>query len=796
MTLLLQFSLLAVVLAIFVAGPYLVGTRLAIVRGAAHRGKAGRNVFGLRAEPRFYGLLSIFVAVLPATLIALVGLGVYVPQAEKSVTGDVIAARLQSPLGVNDLGLDETLTYAEFLALPVRELGFFGTVPHSQLKNTLQVAEDCVAQAAKVMAANRPIAQQPPCLEAGFALNFFQGLGEARLIAEDRIVNRTYLAILLAALFGLACSALVSVPALRARQMQEWTTLGLLALASLVAILAMIALIFTLLGNTLGFMRFGQTYDYGGPLRLPDWAQRHYAGIDMAAVNRWSKKIEPQDYLDFDAVAQVLIDGTLVLEQTIALDARGQEFVADSREKWQVTLDDQAVNLGLSIRQLDFITQVQARGGNLGEKDVRRLLPFAPQLIAAFLDEAAFEAAQNQADARLAEATQAARARTRAFIGANNTLSPAYLETYAGFDIAPAFYAGPARHEDTAAFKQRLADQLDLTQFDQESQEAYQARKLSTLEVMIDDMNQAQRRYASRQRTRAFIYFEDLSDSQRRWHWLKDFFSWDYKPGAANSAEEPSHRFGVLAIFYGTFAIGTIALLVSVPLGLLAAIFVSQFATRSFKAVAKPTLEVLAGIPTIVYGYFALLAVAPFVQSGFTFFEQNPLQWVRELYNSLPLETPQRRMALVAGLVMGFMLIPFISSTTEDALAAVPKGMKDGALALGSTKSESLLRVQFFAALPGIVGGVLLAISRAIGETMIVFVAAGATPNSLLTLNPLASQTTATVIIANRFGGAEDSEGTGVVYMAFTIGFVLLLLTLILNLAAIFVVRRFRARYE
>ena len=776
MTLFLQILLLAFGLALFLAVPYLASTRLAIARGQGTKDKPGRNAFGLRSEPRFYGLLAIFVAILPATLVALVGLGAYVPQAEKSVTGAVIAARLDSPIGENDLELDPNLTFQEFLDLPRADLGFFGGTPQSQLKNTLQVGEDCVAQAAKVMAANSALAQQPPCLDEGFALNFFHGLGEARLIAEDRIVNRTYFAIILAAIFGLACSLVISIPRLHARQMQEGMTLALLALASLVAIVAMISLILTLLGNTIGFMRFGQTYNYGGPLRLPDWAQRAYADIDMDAVNRWSKHIEPADFLNYDKANEILMAGQLVAEETIALDENGIEFVQTSREKWQVVLAQEPVNLGLSVSQLTFIAKVQARGGSMGEEDIRRLLPFAPQLIEPLLDRPAFESAVQRAKHELAQATAAAQLKYQAFIGDKDSLSQTYLSTYQNLS------------QEHALAK--------LTRFDGESDAAFSARRQGLIDIVNEDIDSAQRRYRARQKNRAFVFFEDLSDAQRRWYWIRDFLSWEYKPGAANSAEEPSHRFGILAIFYGTFAIGTIALLVAVPLGLLAAIFVSQFASPRLKGIAKPTLEVLAGIPTIVYGYFALLAVAPFLQGWFTFFEQNSIQWVREIYNWLPLETPQRRMALVAGVVMGLMLIPFISSTTEDALAAVPKGMKDGALALGSTKSESLFRVQFFAALPGIVGGILLAISRAIGETMIVFVAAGASPNSLFTLNPLATQTTATVIIADRFGGAEDSEGTGVVYLAYTIGFVLLILTLILNLAAIYVVRRFRARYE
>lgn len=273
--------------------------------------------------------------------------------------------------------------------------------------------------------------------------------------------------------------------------------------------------------------------------------------------------------------------------------------------------------------------------------------------------------------------------------------------------------------------------------------------------------------------------WEELSEGQQRWHWLRDFLSFEYDPGAPNSAEKPGHRFGVLGIFFGTFAIGILALLVALPLGLLSAIYLSQFAPKAIRDWVKPILEILAGIPTIVYGFFALITVGPYLASFFSLFG----------YEGGP------RMALVAGGVMGLMLIPFISSTAEDALSAVPKGMKDGALAMGSTKTESIFRVQFFAALPGIVGGILLAVSRAIGETMIVVVAAAQAP-TWITLNPLAPQTTATVVIAARFGGAEDTEGTGVTLMAYAIGLVLLALTLVLNMFAIFVVRKFRARYE
>ena len=181
--------------------------------------------------------------------------------------------------------------------------------------------------------------------------------------------------------------------------MQERVTLGLLAGASLVAIFAMIALIATLAGNTIGFMQFGQTYNYGGPLRLPDWAQKAYAGIDMDAYNRASEKIERRDFIDKAAVGQTLLSGQRVSEAVMAEDTDGTLFQVDTRDKWAVTLEGEAINLGLNRQQMDFLERVQAHGGRLGAEDVQRLLVLAPQLIDPFLDQAAFDTAIAQAEA-------------------------------------------------------------------------------------------------------------------------------------------------------------------------------------------------------------------------------------------------------------------------------------------------------------------------------------------------------------------------------------------------------------
>ncbi len=240
-----------------------------------------------------------------------------------------------------------------------------------------------------------------------------------------------------------------------------------------------------------------------------------------------------------------------------------------------------------------------------------------------------------------------------------------------------------------------------------------------------------------------------------------------------------SGSLGAVPLFWGTFFIGAIiAMIVAIPFGLLSAIFLTQYASLNVRKWVKPLLEILAGIPTVVYGYFAALTVAPLV---------------RDFAEKLGMENPSTESALAAGLVMGVMIIPFVSSMADDSIAAVPQAMRDGSLAMGATTSETVKRVIIPAALPGIIAGVMLAISRAIGETMIVVMAAGAAAN--LSANPLASMTTVTYQIAALLTG-EGSADHPTTLAAFALGLVLFFVTLVLNIVALNVVRRFREAYE
>ena len=220
-----------------------------------------------------------------------------------------------------------------------------------------------------------------------------------------------------------------------------------------------------------------------------------------------------------------------------------------------------------------------------------------------------------------------------------------------------------------------------------------------------------------------------------------------------------------------------IAMLIAVPIGLMAAIYLSEYASSQLRAFAKPILEVLAGIPTVVYGFFAALTVAPLI---------------RDLGASLGLDVSSES-ALAAGLVMGIMIIPFISSLSDDVINAVPQSMRDGSYALGATPSETMRRVILPAALPGIVGGVLLGVSRAIGETMIVVMAAGMSAN--LTWNPLESVTTVTVQIVALLTGDQEFDSPKTL-AAFALGLALFVVTLILNVIALHIVRKYREQYE
>ncbi len=235
--------------------------------------------------------------------------------------------------------------------------------------------------------------------------------------------------------------------------------------------------------------------------------------------------------------------------------------------------------------------------------------------------------------------------------------------------------------------------------------------------------------------------------------------------------------FGAVPVFLGTIVIATVALLVAVPVGLLTAIYLNEFAQHRVRQVVKPVLEILSGVPTVVYGFFAILVVAPAL---------------RQFGQSLGLDVASNT-ALAAGGVMGIMLIPFISSFADDALSAVPQSLRDGALALGATRAEMMLNVLFPAAIPGIVGGVLLAVSRAIGETMIVVMAAGLIAR--MTINPLDSVTAVTVQIVTLLIGdtAFDNPKT---LAAFALGAMLFLATLVINVFALRIVRKYREIYD
>ncbi|MBS1223006.1 MAG: phosphate transporter permease [Proteobacteria bacterium] len=256
-------------------------------------------------------------------------------------------------------------------------------------------------------------------------------------------------------------------------------------------------------------------------------------------------------------------------------------------------------------------------------------------------------------------------------------------------------------------------------------------------------------------------------------------FGLQWSPQTALRADQvgSSGAFGSVPLFAGTLLISGIAMLVAVPIGLMSALFLSEYATPKFRALAKPALEILAGIPTVVYGFFAALTVAPLI---------------REIGTALGMHVASES-ALAAGLVMGIMIIPFVSSLSDDVINAVPQAMRDGSYALGATRSETIKRVLLPAALPGIVGSILLAVSRAIGETMIVVMAAGLSAN--LTANPLEAVTTVTVQIVTLLTGDQEFDSPKTL-AAFALGLMLFVVTLILNIIALHVVRKYREQYE
>jgi len=276
--------------------------------------------------------------------------------------------------------------------------------------------------------------------------------------------------------------------------------------------------------------------------------------------------------------------------------------------------------------------------------------------------------------------------------------------------------------------------------------------------------------------TTAGIVFSMLFETGhffQQYPWQDFFFGATWSPRFGGGSE-----LGILPLLWGTLYISTIALAVSVPIGLFAAIYMSEYASSRLRGVAKPMIEVLAGIPTIVYGLFALITVGPMLRDYFA----QPLG----LGNS-------GSSVMTAGLVMGIMLIPFVSSLSDDIINAVPQSLRDGALGLGSTQSETVRKVVLPAALPGIVGAVLLAASRAIGETMIVVLGAGAAAR--MDLNPFEAMTTITVKIVSQLTGDNDFAAPETL-VAFALGLTLFVITLGLNIVALYVVRKYREQYE
>lgn len=256
-------------------------------------------------------------------------------------------------------------------------------------------------------------------------------------------------------------------------------------------------------------------------------------------------------------------------------------------------------------------------------------------------------------------------------------------------------------------------------------------------------------------------------------------FGTEWNPQAALRADQGDIKtaFGFVPLLTGTLLITLIAILVAGPLGLFSAIYLSEYATPRVRALVKPVLEILAGIPTVVLGFFAALTVAPLIRG-----------WGAHFGLDIASES-----ALAAGVVMGMMIIPFISSLSDDVINAVPQSLRDGAYALGATKSETIRQVVLPAALPGIVSAFMLAISRAIGETMIVVMAAGLAAN--LTFNPLDAVTTITVQIKTILVGDQEFDSAKTL-AAFALGFVLFFVTLLLNIIALAIVRRYREQYD
>lgn len=264
-----------------------------------------------------------------------------------------------------------------------------------------------------------------------------------------------------------------------------------------------------------------------------------------------------------------------------------------------------------------------------------------------------------------------------------------------------------------------------------------------------------------------------------KYPWYDFLFGLQWSPQIAMRSDQigQSGAFGFVPLFVGTMLIMFIAMFVAAPIGLFAAIYMAEYASPRFRATAKPVLEVLAGVPTVVFGFFAALTVAPFIRG-----------WGAAFGIDVASES-----ALAAGFVMGVMIIPFVSSLSDDVINAVPQSLRDGAYALGATKSETIRKVVLPAALPGIVSAMMLAVSRAVGETMIVVMAAGLAGN--LTFNPLEAVTTITVQIKTLLVGDQEFDSVKTL-SAFALGFVLFFFTLCLNMIALRIVQKYREQYD
>ncbi|MDO8296246.1 MAG: phosphate ABC transporter permease subunit PstC [Caulobacter sp.] len=268
--------------------------------------------------------------------------------------------------------------------------------------------------------------------------------------------------------------------------------------------------------------------------------------------------------------------------------------------------------------------------------------------------------------------------------------------------------------------------------------------------------------------------------------------AWDPQIAMRSDQVAAEGAFGAVPLFAGTFLIMLIAMAVAAPIGLYSAIYLSEYAGPGLRATIKPLLEILAGVPTVVYGFFAALTVGPTFRAFFNwvggFLVGGPMDSLGQY-----LETVQNQMALTAGVVMGIMLIPFVSSLSDDIINAVPQTLRDGSYAMGATKSETVKRVILPAALPGVVGALMLAVSRAIGETMIVTMAAGL--QAKLTANPLDTVTTVTVQIVTLLTGDQEFDSPKTL-AAFGLGLTLFTVTLALNIVALGIVRKYREQYD